>query len=204
MRHFTLQGTYCIVFKMVAIYIFLICVVSSALAKDPPKCCLRDSWQAYAVQPEMLSLDPMPFLQFYSDLILKKEAQQTFQLTPGSAPVKSYRMVTDHSKGRTYRISPAGVCTSFPNIVPMIPCIPDSATFLGESYVGAPKIGVAFNVWRFSIEPYKLNITLSVAQDSCIPILERISSPNVNISLSFSGFSSPLYDKSVFDVPSGC
>ncbi|XP_046367329.2 uncharacterized protein LOC124142738 [Haliotis rufescens] len=204
MRHFNLQGTFCIVSKMVAIYIFLICL-ASALAKDPPTCCVPNSWQAYVLQTEKLNLDPQPFFEFFFDYTLKKEAQRFIKLAPGSAPVAGNRTVTDHNKGMRYLISPAGACTSFSYPIPMVsPCIPESATYLGESYVGLRNYGVAFNVWKFKEPITKANITIAVTQDSCTPILEGINGPNVNTSLLFNYFSSPVSDKSVFDVPSGC
>ncbi|XP_046567526.1 uncharacterized protein LOC124275877 isoform X2 [Haliotis rubra] len=126
--------------KMVATYIFLICVVSCVVAQDPRKCCLPNSWQAYTAQGGRLNQDPLPYSIFYSDFTLKKEAQQEMLLKPGSAPVAGFRTVTDHNKRKTYRISPAGKCTSFANPVPMIACIPDSATFLGRKLCWSPQI----------------------------------------------------------------
>ncbi|XP_067671297.1 uncharacterized protein [Haliotis asinina] len=189
---------------MVAVYILLICVVSCVVAQDPDKCCLPNSWESYTAQGGKINQDPLPYSKFYSDFKLKKEAQQEMLLRPGTAPVKGFRTVTDHNKGRTYRISPTGQCTSFPNPVPMLRCIPDSAVFLGESYVGLPKYGTAFNAWKFSLDPYKMNITITVAQDSCTPIFEDISGPYVNLTLFFNGFSTPVSNTSVFDVPSPC
>ena len=52
--------------------------------------------------------------------------------------------------------------------------VADDAVYLGSSYLGPVAGKLAFDGWRFKIDPNML-VTMAFTTDSCVPLVEGVS-----------------------------
>ncbi|XP_064595055.1 uncharacterized protein LOC135461761 [Liolophura sinensis] len=117
------------------------------------------------------------------------------------------KTIYDFANKKQYVIS-EDKCTVYPVTFKMTsPCIPASATYLGSSYLGGSS-RISFDSWSYMLPEYMSNITISVSQDDCTPLVEEVKSQKGNFQSimigAFASFTLGIKDPNVFVPPPSC
>ncbi|CAG5122849.1 unnamed protein product [Candidula unifasciata] len=109
-----------------------------------------------------------------------------------------------------YEYTPGGSChTSTLNYGMLEPCMPENASYLGQSYMGAYNNQMVVNTWNFQRTNLNrdLEITIVVTADKCVPVSEhitgKIGTGKAESMIFFTNVTEQV-DNSVFEIPHTC
>ncbi|XP_062574064.1 uncharacterized protein LOC134235900 [Saccostrea cucullata] len=108
----------------------------------------------------------------------------------------------DYKEGKEYVLS-NGACLIFPLGNFSDPCIPEDASFLGQSYLGQQPKETPIHMYKYKTDKHDMYITVT---EDCIPIEAHFSNEVKGHSefLLYSSFSPGIKDRSVFTPPIIC
>ncbi|XP_071107667.1 ependymin-related protein 1-like [Haliotis cracherodii] len=138
------------------------------------------------------------------------EAHQT--LMNGSVTVTN--ILLDYPNKRQY-IQNQGNCYHTPLTRTMRePCVPDSAQYIGPTYMGYGTSKLALNNWEYHPKNTDQSLKVALTQEGCTPIVESFvghvktndgkETIETNFVYVFSEFRTGLRNSDVFNVPQAC
>ncbi|KAI8796770.1 ependymin-related protein 1 isoform X1, partial [Biomphalaria glabrata] len=210
----SIQGMELSVFLLI---IYLVIVKSGEVADDrgnihnttPRPCCFPYKFQAVVTQLTSFSVQNKVVTRLYRDWDSKIQVQEQATFTVNNIQSTGFKTIMDYKHGKLYTVN-GDECRQAPlNSGMLEPCMPDNAVYLGTSYVGQESNSANFDTWYFKRNDFNRNLemTVSVASDSCVPIMEHIvgtiGEGATNNLVFFTNVTS-VTDVSVFNLPYTC
>ncbi|XP_063434568.1 uncharacterized protein LOC134715932 [Mytilus trossulus] len=174
-------------------------------------CCPPKQWRGMVfVDYSMRGADGMDHRSeiseglIYDQTVRKLFANQTINVDGG--PEFHQTALLDFNTDIEYLVRD-NKCTKM-NITTMEPgCIPNNATVINHSYMGAGAAKVKTTMYRFQYE--QMLVYLTVADDGCVPILYEGAGMNqkgesVKMGIQYMGIEAVASDPSVFSLPASC
>lgn len=204
-----------------SIYQFaVLCAVLGVAAVEAKGCCTPDQWEGsqYSVTGYVKGfLHRKPGVERGAVSVAYDYTNQrtaAFANFTGNAGKRSYRIVRryDNGQGRLYIVDLQNDKCYQKNLTKPFraACVPDEAKELGEYTFGAGNASLQAKGYAMGIDTdkYKLELSITVTADNCVPIGENIVGLAREVPLmenvGFVDINPGIADPSVFDVPSQC
>ncbi|CAL1527409.1 unnamed protein product [Lymnaea stagnalis] len=182
--------------------------VSPKPVKKP--CCLPYKFQAITVDLKSFQYDKEQTSRLYRNWESRIQVMDEIKYTEGGIVSTIYRVILDYKNKLRYVIVGDDCKDPVPlNSGMLEPCMPDSARYLGKSYIGAYDNTADFDAWYFrrTDQNRDIEMTIAVTADRCVPVMEHIAGtmarmPTDNLVL-FTNVTD-VQDDSVFRIPQSC
>uniref|UniRef100_A0A0B6ZQA8 Uncharacterized protein n=1 Tax=Arion vulgaris TaxID=1028688 RepID=A0A0B6ZQA8_9EUPU len=177
---------------------------------NPKPCCLPYKFKAVIVYLQSFDAKAKEVTMLYRDWENKRQIQENVVVDSHGVKTVVSQTYMDYKNMVKYDYAPGQPCQYSPLDHGMLePCMPESATYLGKSYIGAYNDKTNFNSWYFRRTDLNRNveITIFVTADECIPVSEHITgqfgAAKANTLLMFTNVTKDV-DNSAFDIPVEC
>lgn len=189
--------------------------MTSSSAREVPKtqwpkpCCLPYRFTAIITPLSSFNVHTKQVMRLYRDWERRLQIQDIVSFNSDGINQTIHRSYVDYKQKLQYSIS-STKCDVKPVSYGMLePCMPDSAQYVGSSYLGLFDDVTKFQTWHFRREDKNrdMEMTIMVTSDRCVPVVEhivgRLGGATTDTLVMFSNISRTFPD-SVFDVPKLC
>ncbi|XP_052081822.1 uncharacterized protein LOC127719638 [Mytilus californianus] len=115
-------------------------------------------------------------------------------------PFKTHQ-IDDYAAGKKYTVT-NGKCVIVPLKTEMLYCIPSDAKLVMSTFIGFDDKKIDVDMYSFSFQG--ATVTMSVTKDTCVPVSEHVTYPNVLVDVGYMGMTSGIQNTTVFDIPKPC
>ncbi|XP_076085303.1 ependymin-related protein 1-like [Mytilus galloprovincialis] len=109
--------------------------------------------------------------------------------------------IDDYAAGKQYTVT-NGKCVIVPLKTEMLYCIPSDAKLLKSTFIGFDDKKIDVDMYMFTFQG--ATVTMSVTKDTCVPVSEHVTYPNVLVDVGYMGMTSGIKNTTVFDIPKPC
>lgn len=79
---------------------------------------------------------------------------------------------------------------------------PADAKLLKSTFIGFDDKKIDVDMYMFTFQG--ATVTMSVTKDTCVPVSEHVTYPNVLVDVGYMGMTSGIKNTTVFDIPKPC
>ncbi|KAK7476763.1 hypothetical protein BaRGS_00031990 [Batillaria attramentaria] len=143
----------------------------------PTPCCFPSSFQATVADMRSAATGNMRLFEVYRDWEKRLQVQRVLEFAPPGQTTAVMTMIMDFQNAVHHMVSASGDCQSQPLDYAMLePCMPETAQYLGQTYLGFGGDTTNFQTWSFTRTDKGRNITMTVGvtASDCVPVVETI------------------------------